>query len=28
MRFDVVSVVGHGDKASVEHIPYACDAGM
>jgi putative endonuclease len=28
MRFDVVSVVGHGEKASVEHIPNAFDAGM
>ena len=28
MRFDVFSVVGHGEKASVEHIPNAFDAGM
>jgi putative endonuclease len=28
MRFDVVSVVGHGEQASVEHIPDAFDAGM
>lgn len=28
MRFDVVSVVGHGEKATVEHIPNAFDAGM
>ncbi|XXF81581.1 YraN family protein [Myxococcaceae bacterium GXIMD 01537] len=28
MRFDVVSVVGHGEGAVVEHIPDAFDAGM
>jgi len=28
VRFDVVSVVGRGEKALVEHIPDAFDAGM
>ena len=28
VRFDVVSVVGRGERASVEHIPAAFDAGM
>lgn len=28
VRFDVVSVVGRGEKAQVEHIPDAFDAGM
>ena len=28
VRFDVVSVVGRGERASVEHIPGAFDAGM
>ncbi len=28
IRFDVVSVVGHGEGATVEHIPNAFDAGM
>lgn len=28
VRFDVVSVVGRGDEASVEHLPDAFDAGM
>jgi putative endonuclease len=28
IRFDVVSVVGRGPNASVEHIPDAFDAGM
>jgi putative endonuclease len=28
IRFDVVSVVGHGERAVVEHIPNAFDAGM
>ena len=28
IRFDVVSVVGHGEHAVVEHIPNAFDAGM
>jgi putative endonuclease len=28
IRFDVVSVVGHGEAAVVEHLPNAFDAGM
>jgi putative endonuclease len=28
MRFDVISVVGRGERATVEHIPGAFDAGM
>ncbi|WP_225409323.1 YraN family protein [Stigmatella hybrida] len=28
MRFDVISVVGHGGQARVEHLPNAFDAGM
>lgn len=28
IRFDVVSVLGRGEKAQVEHIPDAFDAGM
>jgi putative endonuclease len=28
VRFDVVSVVGRGASARVEHIPAAFDAGM
>jgi len=28
VRFDVISVVGRGPEASVEHIPNAFDAGM
>ena len=28
MRFDVVTVLGRGDGAKVEHIPNAFDAGM
>jgi putative endonuclease len=28
IRFDVVSVVGQGERAVVEHIPNAFDAGM
>ncbi len=28
VRFDVVSVVGQGEQARVEHIPNAFDAGM
>lgn len=28
VRFDVVTVVGRGEKARVEHIPNAFDAGM
>lgn len=28
VRFDVVSVLGRGEKALVEHIPDAFDAGM
>ena len=28
VRFDVISVVGVGDRAQVEHIPNAFDAGM
>jgi putative endonuclease len=28
IRFDVVSVVGSGERARVEHIPNAFDAGM
>jgi putative endonuclease len=28
IRFDVVSVVGSGDSARIEHIPNAFDAGM
>ncbi|WP_241758152.1 YraN family protein [Myxococcus landrumensis] len=28
IRFDVVSVVGRGERATVEHIPGAFDAGM
>ncbi|ADO71854.1 YraN family protein [Stigmatella aurantiaca] len=28
MRFDVISVVGHGEQAHVEHLPDAFDAGM
>ncbi|HEX4619946.1 MAG TPA: YraN family protein [Myxococcaceae bacterium] len=28
VRFDVMSVVGSGDSAAIEHIPGAFDAGM
>ncbi|MBX5483494.1 MAG: YraN family protein [Myxococcaceae bacterium] len=28
IRFDVVTVLGHGDRQQVEHIPNAFDAGM
>lgn len=28
IRFDVVTVVGRGEKAHVEHLPNAFDAGM
>ena len=28
VRFDVISVVGRGEKATVEHLPGAFDAGM
>ncbi|MGQ0506769.1 MAG: YraN family protein [Myxococcaceae bacterium] len=28
LRFDVISVVGHGRDAKVDHIPNAFDAGM
>jgi putative endonuclease len=28
VRFDVISVLGRGDRAQVEHIPNAFDAGM
>ncbi|WP_371928609.1 proton-conducting transporter transmembrane domain-containing protein [Myxococcus vastator] len=28
LRFDVISVVGRGERATVEHIPGAFDAGM
>ncbi|AKF81846.1 YraN family protein [Myxococcus sp. MISCRS1] len=28
MRFDVIAVVGRGERATVEHIPGAFDAGM
>ncbi len=28
IRFDVVSIVGRGDAAAVEHLPNAFDAGM
>ncbi len=28
IRFDVISVVGRGERATVEHIPAAFDAGM
>lgn len=28
IRFDVVTVVGRGEKAQVEHLPGAFDAGM
>ncbi|MFP2904627.1 YraN family protein [Pyxidicoccus sp. 3LFB2] len=28
IRFDVISVVGRGERATVEHIPGAFDAGM
>jgi len=28
IRFDVVSIIGRGDAAQVEHIPGAFDAGM
>src|SRR5262245_44640097 len=28
VRFDVVTVVGRGEKAQVEHLPGAFDAGM
>lgn len=28
VRFDVMSVVGRGERATVEHIPAAFDAGM
>src|SRR4051812_13767165 len=28
IRFDVVSVVGRGDRAHLEHLPNAFDAGM
>ncbi len=28
LRFDVVSVVGRGPSAKVEHLPNAFDAGM
>ncbi len=28
IRFDVISIVGRGDAAQVEHIPGAFDAGM
>jgi putative endonuclease len=28
IRFDVVTVVGRGEKAALEHIPNAFDAGM
>lgn len=28
LRFDVISVVGRGERATVEHLPGAFDAGM
>ncbi len=28
IRFDVISVVGRGERATVEHLPGAFDAGM
>ena len=28
IRFDVIAVIGRGEKASVEHIPNAFDAGF
>ena len=28
IRFDVITVVGRGDRAKVEHLPNAFDAGM